>query len=84
MIVSDWSKYVPGDSIDDWIQFLNDFGWNITLESKDKFEYVYAGDHTLIKTERKNEQKTFLFGMAVALAVLPNEILDDIKKLIAE
>ena len=84
MFVSDWSKHVPGKSIDECIQFLNDLSWNIILEVEGNHEIAYAGDRLLVQTDTKRELEAFLFGMTISLAVLSDDILEDIKRLAAE
>ena len=84
MFESDLLKYVPGGSIEESIEFLDSLYWNIQCRGDDKQWKALAGDRLLVATKTKRELEAFILGMTIALAVLPDSILDDIRKLGAE
>jgi len=45
---------------------------------------AFAGDRLLVATNTQEELQAFLLGMTIGLAVLPDSILSEIKKLVAE
>jgi hypothetical protein len=84
MFKSDWRKYVPGDSMEESIEFLNSLSWNISLGQHDGLWLAFAGERLLVEANTEHELEAFILGMTIALAVLPGSILDDIRKRVAE
>ena len=84
MFESDWLEYVPGKLLEKSIEFLNSLSWNIQVEVEEKHHKAFAGDQLLVKTNTKQEFIAFFLGMTIALAVLPDSILEDIKNISAE
>ncbi len=85
MSESDWLKYMPGSgTLEGCIEFLNDLSWNISLVKGNQQWKAFAGDRLLVATNTQEELQAFLLGMTIGLAVLPDSILSEIKKLVAE
>ena len=84
MFESDWLKYVPGGTLEGGIEFLNSLSWNIRWRKDGGQWKAFAGDRLLVAANTKEELEAFILGMTIALAVLPDSMLDDIKKLVAE
>jgi hypothetical protein len=84
MFKSDWRKYVPGDSMEESIEFLNSLSWNISLGQHDGLWQAFSGERLLVEANTEHELEAFILGMTIALAVLPGSMLDDIRKLVAE
>jgi len=84
MFQSDWIDYILGISPDKYIEVLNGYAWNITYDAENDSKTVYAGDRILIRTKTRAETEVFLFGMALALSVLPESIQDSIKRFVED
>jgi hypothetical protein len=66
------------------INFLNRLDWNISFGESAGKRKVFGGDRLLFSSQNEEAVQAFLFGMALGLAVLPDEILDRIREIIRE
>jgi len=83
-ISSEWLKRIPGKDIEGALSLLNSLGWNISERVTSDQIKLFAGDRWLISSSNKQEVESFIFGMALSLAVLPEEILNQIRKIIRD
>lgn len=79
-----WSNQIPGQSLEGGIEFLNQLSWNLTVRQKLKNWQLYAGDQILFEAFSEDELEAFIHGMAITLAVLPEYIIAEIKKVASE
>ena len=83
-IEPDWTYHIHGNEIKDAIGFLDSLDWNLTYQKSGDSWVLFGGDRLIITTETKRELEAFIFGMALGLSVLPDEILEHIRKIIGE
>jgi hypothetical protein len=83
MFESDLNEIVPG-SLEECINFLNNFYWNITWRQDREQWIALSGDRLLVATHTEQELKAFIMGMTIALSVLPDSIINDIRKYFEE
>jgi hypothetical protein len=81
-IQPDWLEIIPGEDFKGAVKFLNSLDWNISISSSDNRSKVFAGSQLLFSSSNEKEVESFIFGMALGLAVLPEEVLDLIRKII--
>ena len=72
----------PDDQLNEAIRILNSLDWNITLQQDNGEWILFGGDSPIFTAATEQELHTFLFGMAFGLRVLPQEVLDHIRKII--
>jgi hypothetical protein len=84
MIKQEWLAYIPGKDMQGAINFLNSLDWNISFGESAGKRKVFGGDRLLFSSQNEEAVQAFLFGMALGLAVLPDEILDRIREIIRE
>jgi hypothetical protein len=84
MVKSDWLRNVPGGTLEGGIGFLNSLSWFIECGKYGEQWRAYAGEGLLVEVNTKDELEAFIIGMTIGLAVLPDRILEDIRKLVAE
>lgn len=65
-------------------EFLNSLHWNLTRRIEGSEFQLWAGDQLLAVSDRQEEIDAFELGMATAWGVLPDEILDMIRKIGSE
>jgi hypothetical protein len=61
-------------------EFLNSLDWNLLKRTEGSEFQLWAGDKLLAASDRQEEIDAFELGMATAWGVLPDEILDMIRK----
>ncbi len=77
-----WKYY-----FDNWqgaVEILNDLGWNLSWKEHDGQWHLWAGDQRLFVGDTEGEFQSFLCGMAIGLAVLPDSILEQIRRIANE
>ncbi len=84
IIEPEWLDYIPGKDMQGAISFLNGLGWNISFSESAGQRKVFGGDRLLFSTEYEKEVESFIFGMALGLAVLPDKVIDEIRKIAEE
>jgi hypothetical protein len=80
---SPWNKGVSGNKMSA-TEFLNSLHWNLTRRIEGSEFQLWAGDQLLAVSDRQEEIDAFELGMATAWGVLPDEILDMIRKIGSE
>ena len=80
-IENEWLKRIPGKNFNGAVSFLNSLDWNISIVESDDLRKVFAGDRLLLSSSNEREVEAFIFGMALGLAVLPEEILDRVREM---
>lgn len=81
------ARLIGYDYFDDWrgaVTLLNDLGWNLSWKKYEGKWYLYTGDQPLFVGETEGEFQAFLCGAAITLAVLPNSLLEEIRRLANE
>jgi hypothetical protein len=79
-----WDSYILGQGMVGSIDFLNQLCWNLTIQHNPERWRLYAGDQVLFEAFSEVELESFIQGMAIALAVLPEKIINEIKKEVCE
>ena len=83
-IESKWIYFLHGNDIKDAIGILERLDWNLTYQKSGDSWKLFGGDQLIITTKTESELNAFIFGMALGISVLPDEILDQIRKIIRE
>lgn len=77
-----FQKIIPDGTVTGAIEFLNSLDWNVSLNKNDEGMILLTGEHRLAISTNEDELNSFIRGMAFGLAILPQEILDEIRKII--
>lgn len=83
-IKSEWLRRIPGEGFIGAVSFLNSLDWNIEITESKNQKKVITGDRLLFSSNNEKEIESFIFGMAIGLAVLPEEVLNHVRKIIKE
>lgn len=73
---------IPDDSWEGAVKFLNTLDWNLSIVRDNGRWSLYGGDQRIFSSDSEGELETFVLGMALGLAVLPDDFLDQIRILI--
>lgn len=84
MLGPHWRDRIPEGSWLNAAKFLDSLSWNLSWRKEDGVWRLYAGDPLLFSAESERELEAFVLGMALGLAVLPENMLEHIRKLVAE
>lgn len=79
-----WQGYVPNDNWQGAVDFLNHLSWNLSWQEVEGEWRLRGGDQLLFKGENKAEMESFLCGMAISLAVLPDKVLKQVRQIASE
>ncbi len=71
---------IPGRNLDAALRFLGELKWEIRIVEAENVLSVGAGHRLLLKTSSRDAVDAFLYGVALAYALLPKPILDQFKK----
>lgn len=81
---SRWHRDLPGRRDISATEFLNSLYWNLSRRAVDNEFQLWAGDQLLVASKRQEDIDAFELGMATALGVLPDEILNMIRQVGSE
>ena len=80
-ITRNWRSVV--DSYEKAQQVINRLEWNISARPRQNDEWaLFAGDQEIGTFSSRSEMEAFVTGMGFAIGVLPNEVVQHIKKII--
>ncbi len=77
-------KYFPGGSLEGGIELANRLDWGITVQMAGLDYVVSSGDEPILRTENKDALQTFLYGLGLAYAVLPEELFISLEAALEE
>ena len=75
---------LPEGSLQGGIQLKNHYQWNITIEERNGRWVVFAGDKLLLEVGGRTEVDTFIYGMALMLALMPPHIAGSLERFVRE
>lgn len=76
--------HLPGKSLEGGVELLNSLSWNISCREENGTWWVRGGDQAMLKTDSREAAEAFLYGMALAYSMCPPEMLEQIRRLVAE
>lgn len=79
-----WQEYFPNENWQGAVDFLNSLSWNLSWREVEGQWRLWGGDQLLFKGENQAELESFLYGMAIGLAVLPDKVLEQVKQIARE
>jgi len=63
---------------------LNRFHWSVTVEYRDNEVWLRGGEVLIARFASTEELEVFATGMALALAVLPEEVVEVLDRIVGE
>ncbi len=79
-----WKGYLPSNDVRGAAELLNEYGWHLSWKVVEGRWHLWGGDQLLFVGATQAELEAFLYGMAISLVVLPDELLEEIKQLAEE
>ena len=75
---------LPSASLEGGTNLLRQLEWNVSLEKQGDDWLVFGGEKCLLKSSSQDSANAFLYGLALAYSVLPDRILDEIRRYVQE
>ena len=73
-------KYFPGGNLEGGIELANRLDWGISVKMAGDEYVVSSGDEPILRTEHKDALQSFIYGMGLAYAILPEEVFISLEK----
>ena len=73
-------KTVPGGTIEDAKRLLESLWWHISVECEKDTWTVKAGEQKLLVTSSEDSANAFIYGMALAYTMVPDDMLDELRR----
>lgn len=77
-------KYFPGGSLEGGIELANRLDWGLSVLMAGEEYVVCSGDQPILRTESKDALQTFIYGLGLAYAVLPEELFISLEAALEE
>ena len=77
-------KYFPGGSLEGGIELANRLDWGLSVQMAGDGFVVSSGNEPIIRTESKDALQSFIYGLGLAYAVLPEELFSSLEKALGE
>ena len=72
-------RYFPDGNLEGGIELANRLDWGITVRMAGETYVVASGDEPILRTESKDALQTFIYGMGLAYAILPEELFNNLE-----
>ena len=76
-------RYFPDGSLEGGIELANRLDWGITVRMAGDSYVVSSGEEPILRTESKDALQSFLYGLGLAYAILPEELFTTMEKSLA-
>jgi hypothetical protein len=72
-------RYFPDGNLEGGIELANRLDWGITVRMAGDSFVVASGDEPILRTESKDALQSFIYGLGLAYAVLPDELFNSLE-----
>ncbi|MCK5794597.1 MAG: hypothetical protein KAH12_07815 [Anaerolineales bacterium] len=73
-------KYFPKGNLEGGIELANRLDWGITVQMAGEGYVVSSGDEPILRAEHKDALQSFIYGLGLAYAILPDEVFISLEK----
>ena len=77
-------KYFPGGKLEGGIELANRLDWGLAVQIAGDNFVVSSGVEPIIRTENKDALQSFIYGLGLAYAVLPEELFNGLEAALKE
>ncbi len=77
-------KYFPGGNLEGGIELANRLDWGLSVQMAGEDYVVSSGEEPILRTESKDALQTFIYGLGLAYAVLPEELFLSLEATLSE
>ena len=73
-------KYFPEGNLEGGIELANRLGWGISVQMAGEGYVVSSGDEPILRAEHKDAIQSFIYGLGLAYAILPEKVFSSLEK----
>ena len=73
-------KYFPEGNLEGGIELANRLDWGISVRMAGDGYVVSSGGNPILRTEHKDALQSFLYGLGLAYAILPEKVFTSLEK----
>jgi hypothetical protein len=77
-------KYFPGGKLEGGIDLANQLDWALSVQASGDGYVVSSGNAPILRTETKDALQSFIYGLGLAYAVLPERLFNNLAKSLQE
>ena len=77
-------RYFPGGNLEGGIELANRLEWGLSVQMAGDDFVVCSGNEPILRTESKDALQTFIYGMGLAYAILPDGVFNSLERAIKE
>ena len=77
-------RYFPGGSLEGGIELANRLDWGLSVQMSGDDFVVSSGNEPIIRAESKDALQSFIYGLGLAYAILPEELFNSLEKALGE
>lgn len=70
---------LTGETLESWLERVNSLEWNISVVRYEDHWCVLSGDQDVLRSDSREAVDAFLYGLALAYAVIPDHIFTDLQ-----
>lgn len=72
-------KYFPAGTLEGGIELANRLDWGLSVRMAGESYVVSSGDEPILRTESKDALQSFIYGLGLAYAILPEELFKNLE-----
>lgn len=73
-------RYFPGGKLEGGIELANRLDWGLSVQMSGDDFVVSSGDEPILRTESKDAVQSFIYGIGLAYAILPERLFRALEK----
>jgi hypothetical protein len=77
-------RYFPGGKLEGGIELANRLDWGLSVQMSGDDFVVSSGNEPILRTESKDALQSFIYGMGLAYAILPEGLFRVLEKALRE
>ena len=77
-------KYFPGGNLEGGIALANRLDWGLSVQMSGESYVVSSGEEPILRTDTKDALESFIYGIGLAYAVLPESLFNSLVEALEE
>ena len=77
-------RYFPGGNLEGGIELANRLDWGLSVQMSGEEFVVSSGNEPILRTESKDALQTFIYGLGLAYAILPDTVFNALESTLSE